>query len=52
MNDPIINDYWKTLSIARKWARIAIQNKQDGLPWHVAAKHSHDALWYALMIIA
>ena len=52
MNDLILIDYRQSLRIARKWARIAIQNKREGLPWHIAAKHSHDALRYALMIIA
>ena len=52
MNDSIIADYFQTLRIARKWARIALQNKRDGMPWHDAAKNSHEALRYALMIIA
>lgn len=48
----IDDDYRQTKRVARDWARIALQNQRDGLPWRLAAQQAHAALRYALMIIA
>ena len=47
----IIYDYQNAKRIARYWARIALENKKNGLPWKESAKNAHDALSYALLII-
>jgi hypothetical protein len=47
----IISDYWHCKRVAVAWARIAIDNKRDGIPWHQAAKNAHDAIRFALLII-
>ena len=46
-----LDDYRHARKVARYWARIAIDNKRDGLPWHDAAKNAHDALSYAFLIV-
>jgi hypothetical protein len=51
MRDQIIADYIAFRRQAVKWARIALQNKRDGLEWHEAAARAHAALTYALLII-
>ena len=51
MND-LIRDYNRSKRVAVYWARIAMDNKRDGLAWEIAARRSHEALRYALLIIA
>jgi hypothetical protein len=51
MTDPIIRDYWIHRRAAKRWARVALANAKDGLPWHEAAKRAHEHLKFALMII-
>lgn len=48
----LIRDYNRHKATARYWASVAIQNKRDGMPWEIAASRAHEALHYALMIIA
>ena len=43
-------DYLNAKRIARYWAKIAILNKKEGLPWKEAAKNAHDAFFYAILI--
>lgn len=52
MSDPIIADYWRTMSIVRKWARIALDEHKAGNPWQKAATLAHEAHRYAIMIIS
>jgi hypothetical protein len=47
----VVSDYQRALSTARHWARIALQNKRDGLPWQQSATNAHCALRWALLII-
>ena len=48
----IIRDYRIYLKEAKRWASIAIANKRAGVPWHAAAKNSHEYLSFALLVIA
>lgn len=48
--DPI-QDYIRILIEAKKWARYALQNKKEGLPWAECAKLAHEHLSYAIKII-
>jgi len=43
-------DYLNAKRIARYWAKIAISNKKEGLPWKEAAKNAHDAFFYSILI--
>jgi hypothetical protein len=47
----VILDYQAAMRTARYWARIALQNKRDGLPWQQSATNAHCALRWALLII-
>lgn len=50
--DQITQDYFRAKRVAVSWARIAIDAKRAGMPWHQAASNSHAALAWALFIIA
>jgi hypothetical protein len=50
--DQVYQDYVACRRIARQWARIALDNKRDGLPWHESAAQAHAALRWALLIIS
>jgi hypothetical protein len=45
-----LSDYKNARRIAVYWAKIALENRAAGIPWEIAAKHSHDATRYALLI--
>ena len=51
MRNDLVNDYWRARRVARYWARVALDNKRDGMPWHMAAVNAHDALRWALFIV-
>ena len=47
----VFRDYETYKAQARKWARYALQNKRDGLPWQDCARLAHENLLWALKII-
>lgn len=51
MLDALMYDYLNARSLARYWARMALDNKRDAMPWKIAASNAHQALRYALMIM-
>lgn len=52
LNDMVARDYAEAMRVARKWARIALDNHRDGMPWQEAARQAHAALRWALLIIS
>lgn len=48
----VICDYQTYRAQARKWARYALQNKRDGLPWQECARNAHENFSWALKIIS
>ena len=47
-----IYGYQQAKADARYWARIALDNKRDGLAWQTAAANAHASMVWALLVIA
>jgi ligand-binding sensor domain-containing protein len=46
----VTKDYWHYRRQALKWARYALQNRADGLPWQGCAKMAHEMFGHALTL--